>query len=396
MEIKIVKNSHQFSGEYLMGDYVLETVVNKSAIVPTVKLFIYNISSNIRNEISPKLPKYILGGIHNISVNKENVYFITESSNKDGLFDFCLVRYNITSQVTEPVYTFNADIEQYVNDNKLELFILNDMYVLMQKEELVTNISNTYSGYFSYELKLYNILEDKTYNVFDENLNKNGIISMEAVSDTVAVMKTGFSLLPDSRYNIFEKEEVPVESISFVNIGQFISDIMIGQNNININIIDQAYFNRTFPYVKTQGDYIIYSAVSLDTKEEEVVFYNYSTKERKNCINKEVIRMTDLAKIHFINNTPYILVNRDSNNNFINLDTMKIDFSFDNSLTLNDVYDNIFILSGTYTKGIFKKSDVPYFEVYNALPKKQLLLREKGQYICSVYTQNDELYVFEK
>lgn len=396
MDIKIIENFHEFTGEYLTGDYVLERVVCSSeyADIEGLKLYIYNINKNVRNEISPLLPKYNLGDIYNVVNSKEYVYFLTGSSGEEDLFDFCFMRYNIFDETTEPIFSFSGHIEEYVSKYRLCFYILNDMYVLMQRKERVSNISGTYSGYFKYSLKLYNIIEDSTYDVYDENLNRNGIVSMEAVSDTVVLMKTGFSLLPDSRYNIFEKEEVPVESISFINVGQFISDIMIGQTNINTEIIDQAYYTRTFPYAYVNKEYVIYSAVNLETKEEEVIFYNYNTKEQKNCINKNVIRMTDLAKIHMINNVPYIFMVTDNKYNFINLDTMKTDISFDTDLTIRDAKEDIFIVSGTYKKGFFKKSDIPFFEVYTSTPKQQLLLREKGEYVCSVYTEKDELYIF--
>lgn len=397
MEIKIVKNSHEFEGVYLTGDYVLETtyVNDEDESVRKYELYLYDIKNNEREIICKSLPKYDLGSITNVSVNRENIYFITGDEVNNG-FEASLVRYNICTGNSEIVYSFAVNLSEYWNTYRLRIFVLNDMCVLLQKEEKISNMSNTYSGYFKYELKLYNVAEDKIYDVLDENLNKNGIDKMEAVSETIAVIKTGFSLLPDKRYNVFEKEEVSVEGISFLNIAQFISNIMIGQNNITMDVMDQGYYTRTFPYMRVEKDVVIYSAVNTESKEEEVVIYNFVKKEKKNCINKNVVRMSDLAKIHTINGIPYLMLTTNKKTSFINLETMKAEIEFDHDVSIKNVFNDVFVVTGTYKKGIVRKVDTPYFEVYAGVPKKNKLIREKGEYICSVYTDNDELYIFEK
>jgi len=253
-------------------------------------------------------------------------------------------------------------------------------------------LAETFYDYTKHSLKLYNINEERLYDVLDENFTKNGIEAMYAVTESTAILKTGFSLLPDNKYNLYEREEMSVETIAIVTIGQLISDIMIGQNNISTNIIDQAYCTRTFPNISFTNGYLKYSAVNLETRTEEVIWYDVETKEVRNCINKNVIRMTDLAYICFVDDKPWIKVNQNNNVIFVNIDDMNNKIKFNVELDFKDIVGDFFVLTGRSTKGIFKKNFYDFFEIYSV--NNKLLLREKGTYLFSVCTEKNEIYIF--
>ena len=396
MEIKIVKNSSVNNGKYLKAGYVLEEITGKSHYedISTTRLFLYNINENTKTEIAPKLVKYVLGDVCNVSKNSDCIYFVTASVKEDDVYDACIVRYNYIDNVTEPIYSFEVNMEEYNSIYKLKIFVLNDICILIQRDELTSNIAGTFYDYNRHSLKLYNINEEHMYDVMDENFIKNGIDSMYAVSDNTAIIKTGFSLLPDNKYNLYEKEEMSVETISLITIGQLISDIMIGQSNISTNIIDQAYCTRTFPVVEVVDEYLKYSAVNLDTREEEVFLYNVDTKEVRSLINQNVIRMTDLAKVYFIDKKLWILVSSENNIIFVNIDDMNNKITFDDKLTFNDITNGLFILSGEASKGIFKKVFYNYFEIHSH--NNKMLLREKGTYLFSICTEDNDIYIFVK
>lgn len=396
MEINIVKNSSINNGKYLKEGHILETVIGKSHYedISTIRLFLYNVRENTKTEIAPKLLKYVLGEVTNVSKNSDYIYFVTASQKEDDIYDACIVRYNFIKNLTEPIYSFEINMEEYNSVYRLKLFILNDICVLMQRDELVANFAETFYDYNKHTLKLYNINEECIYEVLDENFIKNGIESMNVISDSTAVIKTGFSLLPDNKYNLYEKEEMSVETISIVTIGQLISDIMIGQNNISTNIIDQAYCLRTFPTLEVVDEYLKYSAVNLETREEEIFFYNVDTKEVRSCINKNVIRMTDLAKIYFIDKKPWIMVNSESNIVFVNIDDMNNKLSFEAGLDFKSITGELIILSGEASKGILKKNYYDFFEIYSV--NNKLLLREKGTYLFGICTENNEILIFVK
>ena len=396
MEIRIVKNSSVENGKYLKNGYILETVMSNSHYedIKKTRIFLYNIHENTKVEVAPKLDKYVFGDIFNVSTNSDYIYFVTASVKENDIYDACIVRYNYIENVTEPIYSFEANMEDYNSIYRLKIFVLNDICILLQKDELISNMAGTFYDYNKHYLKLYNINENQIYEVVDENFIKNGIELMYAVSDNTAIIKTGFSLLPYDKYNVYEKEEMSVETISLVTIGQLISDIMIGQNNISTNIIDQAYSSRTFPVVEVWDEYLKYSAVNFDKREEEVFFYNLETKEVKSCINQNVIRMQDLVNIYCVNNKPWIQVNGKECIRFVNFEDMSSKVEFEDDREFRDIIGDVFILTCKESKGIIKKSYYDYFEMYAV--NNKLLLREKGTYLFGVRTEDDELYIFIK
>ena len=175
----------------------------------------------------------------------------------------------------------------------------------------------TYSDFFKFDQRLYNLKDNTEYDITDENFNNNGISYIIPISENQCVIKTGFSLLKDNRYNMLEKKECSLESVSFVNISQMISDLVITDNAITLDTIDQAFYTTTIPYIKKEGNYLIYSCVNNATKEEEVKFYNLSNNEVRSCINQDVIRFSDLAKAYVINSEPYICIDKDKEYSFL-------------------------------------------------------------------------------
>ena len=62
-------------------------------------------------------------------------------------------------------------------------------------------------------------------------------------------------MLEDNRYNELEEDEASLETVSLVNIGQMISDLIISQERIVHTTLDQAYYKTTIPYLKKIGNY---------------------------------------------------------------------------------------------------------------------------------------------
>ena len=51
-----------------------------------------------------------------------------------------------------------------------------------------------------------------------------------------------------------KEKEIAVESIGFVNIKQMISDILVKQNNIFIDIVDQVKGGKTIPCFQVKDE----------------------------------------------------------------------------------------------------------------------------------------------
>lgn len=395
MEIKILQNTDWRFGNYLNDNYVLETTEYDSSFefIKGIKYFLLDLESNERIEVLPNIEKYNIGEIINVSLNSKYLYFINLIK-EDDYSKICVLRYNIFNKETEIVYSFDDNLEGLNETRRLRLFVINDLYLIFQNEFLVLNDSKTYSGFFKFNQKLYNFKDNTEYVIMDENINSNGITDIIPVSENQCVIKTGFSLLEDSRYNMLKKEECSLESISFVNIAQMISDLVIMQNTITLETIDQTFYNKTIAYVKKYGDYIIYSCVNNETKEEEVKFYNIVTNETRTCINQNVVRVSNLAKSFILNNEPYICIVKDKEISFLNLTTNKIERKYNKGLKLCKIFNNMLIFIGI-NNSVFSKKKKTYFDIIS-FPQSKLLLHEHSEYVDSLVTNNEIIYVIVK
>ena len=153
-------------------------------------------------------------------------------------------------------------------------------------------------------------------------------------------------------------------------------------------------YNKTIAYVKKYGDYIIYSCVNNETKEEEVKFYNIVTNETRTCINQNVVRVSNLAKSFILNNEPYICIVKDKEISFLNLTTNKIERKYNKGLKLCKIFNNMLIFIGI-NNSVFSKKKKTYFDIIS-FPQSKLLLHEHSEYVDSLVTNNEIIYVIVK
>ena len=393
MEIKILKNASNFDGLHLKEGMFLQKDISESEFdeIKQVHYYLNNIYTGERTEILPNIEKYDVGRIINASPVNEYLYFVNIFKNEAGVGNVSIIRYNYENMTTESLYSFEDNIEEYSKIKRLKLFVLNDLYIFMQKEQLVYNAKKTYTGFLKFDLKLINLKDSVVYDITDENLCNNGLSDVIYISENQYIIKTGFSMLKDNRYNEFEQEEASLETVGFINIGQILSDFVIGQNKINIQVIDQAYYIKTIHYIKKEGSYLIYSLIDNELKEEEIKFYNLETEEVYSCINKDVIRESDIANTIIMNDEPYIYLVKEDEISFLNIVSGKIDVKFDEGLVMNKIFNNSVIMSGLSKKTLFMGSK-PYFEVYS-FPGKELLCHETGEYVDSFMTEDECIYI---
>lgn len=396
MEIKILKNATKINGVYLSEGIVLGQTEAESDFsgINSIQYFLHNIDNHSVEEILPNIEKYNIGEIVNASLTNEYLYFINLFENQEKFGTIAIIRYHIPTKTTESLYSFHDNIDEYLKTKRLKLFIINDLYLILQTEYLSLNHQKTYAGWFDFSLKLFNLKNGMQYDIKDEKFVENGISDIIAVSENQCIIKTGFSLLENNIYSEIEKEEASLEAISFVNIGQMISDLIIMQDNITVDTIEQAFYTKTIPYIKKDGHYLIYSCVDNERKEEEIKFYHFETEEVKSCINQDVIRYSDLASPYVLNDEPYICITKEDDISFLNLKSGKVEVKFDEGLQLVHVFKDAVLFSGTTKKGLLKKSK-PCIILYS-FPDRNILLNEVGEYADSFMTEDETIYILEK
>jgi len=392
MEIKILKGVELQGYKYLSGNYVIKLERSKSKYesIDLVNYKVFNLETTESFDILPAIEKYDIGGVVNATLKQGYIYFTSIETKSEGSF-ISILSYNVDTGEMDCIYTFKEDINKINVSCKYKVFVLNDYVMIIQKESLKFNKTRTYSGFFDFSQTLINIKDKIVYELEDENLKKNGISQALAISENQCVLKTGFSLLEDNRYNVLEEDECSVESIGFINTSMLISDLAIEHVNIAIENIEQTCYKKTIPYVRFEDEYIIYSLVNNETKEEIVNFYNVQTEELKQCINTDVIFGKDLANVLVLNNEPYVYFEKHNQNYFLNLSQNKITKKFDKNYKIENIFHDSIILSGT-TKKLFTSKEVNSFDIYNFESKKDIY-REKNKYINSFETDDETIYI---
>lgn len=383
MNIHIIKNAEGLKGKMLKNGCMMQIHEEVSDFegIMLRKMFFYDLNKNVNIELRPDIKKYNIVDIEDIKFDSNYVYFagITPVKDKTDIIKISVYRYDyMEGHTTDIIYEFEESLEKYNNYMRTKIFVVNENYLFVQNEFLRANLTEDYEGYFDFELFMYDTKNRVQYKIYDEQLNQCGIMTFIPVTTNVCIMKTGFSLLEDNRYKILKKEEAVLESVSFVNIGQMVSDILIGQQKVVMDTIDSVYYTSTIPYLKTDGKYICYSKVKIDGKvEEEIVFYNYRLKESLMCINNNVDDEMNLAHTCIMRDRPYILMKNTKGYEFIDVAEPKKIVCLDMDCNIEYASGSIVAASGQ-VKGLFgKKRDIVYAFSF---PSMKMLHREKGKY----------------
>ncbi len=392
MNIRIIRNAQKLKGNVYNGNFILEREFEPSEYegINLIRYYLYDADKNEKTELLADKKKYDILKVKTLNKASGKLYFSAISDEPSDNKNITLYRYDVESETLETLYRYSDDISQYSEYKRIRVFILNEFYLLLQNEYVRYNLTETYKGYFEFEQYLYCIKEDKLVVITDENLRTNGIESIKLLKNNMCVIKTGYNLLQDERYKKLSKSEASYEKISFVNLGQFVSEVLLMQKDIMLDTIDQAYYTETFAYIAVKGNYIVYSKFKINDNEEEVIFYDYETKKTMLCINKNVYGIEDLAQSYIIGNVPYIRLTSQTGTQFYNLISNQVDIKFPENVVVETVVNDMFIVSGKRKQFIGKEKNTVAVYRY---PDKELLHQEKGNYIGCIAKNKANVYI---
>lgn len=396
MDIRIIKNTEDVEYHPIKDDLILLVGDCNQELgdIQSKKYTIFGVDSNEKKEVMPLIHKYKIWEIVDVWANVDYLYFSECKLLEAGKIEIIIHKYHIGTEQCTPIYRIEEELSLYFAQKNVKLFVLDENYLLIQHEYLRTNTANTYQGFFDFELFLYNIKEKITHQITDESLSVGGIEKMIPISKNICAIKTGFNLLKDNRFSLLEHSESVIENIGFVNVKQLISDILLKQDNVFIDIVDQAYYSKTFCNVKVMNDYLIYSRVIPEESKEEIVFYKYISKEMKVGINQGINSIEDLSNPVVLGDTPYIILKNKNRTDFYNLIKEETDFFFEEDTIVKEV-SNDMIMTEKKIPGKLLKKPQSYIDVYQ-YPKKTLILHENSPYIRCISMNIDSLYVFIK
>ncbi len=395
MEVRIIKNAPGVVYESVAEDIVLQITEGKHSMgeMPSSKYELFFVNSNQKEEIEPGIPKYHIWDIVNLTRPGNYIYFTSCSMKDKGRMEVSLYRYSWEQKETQLIFTAMDDLFLYPEQKKTCVFALDENYLLFQNMYLKTNGMENYQGFLDFELTLYSIKEKKSFVVTDQYLLQAGISGMIPMGKNVCAIKTGYDLLRNDGFQYLNETETVMENIGFINTKQMISDILLKQKNIYIDIIDQVKADKTIPMFQVQGDYLIYSRVSREGS-EEVIFYHYTDKEVNACIFPNVHKMDDLSRPCLLKGMPCILIENRKGAQLYNLKKEKKEFVFGNDTQVKEILMDLIVVETRHRRKLFKHaySMVQVFQYQD----RSMLINERGSFQAVIAPDDMSLYLFMK
>ena len=394
MGIHIIENEKDAVYRCMTNDRVLE-ICEGNGKIGGFKVYKYALlyhMNGIREEILPKIDKYDLIEVTSCEPLGNNIYFTGITEHTGGKAFITLYRYDADTKQLKDFYSYEDTLSLYPTQKKVKIFILDEDYIIIQNSYLRHNMADNYEGYFDVELSLYNIKVNNTVPITDPNLSL-GIELLIPVSKNTCVIKTGFSVFPDDMYKKIDKTESVSEIIGLINVKQLITDILLKQRNVYIDVIDRVQYDKTIPKVKARSGVLIYSRVSPADEKEEIIFYNIGTGKTSVCVKNHVTGMDKLAKAYVLMGEPHVLVSRQGQSDLYNIATNTVTLHLNKGISLKTVKNNYVILEKE--KNSLLGYPVFTTEVYE-FPGEQLVIKEKAAYSDFSVTKNGDMYLFTR
>jgi hypothetical protein len=227
--------------------------------------------------------------------------------------------------------------------------------------------------------------------IYDQRFEKYGIMQMEPVASNVCALRLGYNLIEEDRCDHLVKGEAAKETIGLVSISQFIGDILLKLPAVSMEIIDEVYWDKTFSPLLRQGKYVIFSRISREDLSQEIIFYQYITKETMMLLNKNVY---DPRKLFpgVLKKSPYIIKERKKFIEFYNISKNVVDVRLPVGTRILNIQNDLLVLLEV-KKGLFSKNQEEFLEVYQFNGMKQLY-KEKVKLIQVLSTSSDNLLIF--
>ncbi|MDO5402915.1 MAG: hypothetical protein Q4F11_05690 [Eubacteriales bacterium] len=394
MDIKLIKKAENsefvaFDKDILLqitdADYQLNQYVGKH-------LSVLNTSTNERFEIAPEIKKYILTKITYACSGHDYLFFTSAERTNEDKVDIKLYRYILDDGRCEHIYTMGADLREIGVSLEIKIFALDIDHVIIEKTFYQSQEGRqlpAWRGIGVNEIVLQDIMAGRTFKITDSVIAESGIDKMVALGGNNCLIKLGNSMVGEKFYGGIRKEDAPREIIGIINVKQFISDLILDMDKVFIEELDSGTDNVTFPYVKKDDNWIIYSKFDLNDKLETIVFYNFVNKIKKIRINSNVERISDLSFAHVINDIPYQIRNEEHSSQIINMNTQKVEMKLSADINVSYVKNDIIVVQHKTSKLPFISRTVTYIEVYKYPDMLHSILKTKEKYNGCLCNGND-------
>lgn len=371
MDIKLVKNFEE--GIYIpVNEQLLLQIVDHNYRLGRFlgkKVFMLNPITNERFEILPEIRKYDLAYINYASSSHDYIIFTSAKSINETKVEVIFYRYDISSGEFYIIHSVTTDINKLGSVLQLKVFVLDENYCIFEQVEYSReNLSSTglfSNGMGTHKLLLKEVRENKELLLENSVVAKSGIDKIIPLSGNLCILKIGSPILEEimfSDIDFYSQEQK--EIVGVVNIKQFISELLLDQDNGFIEVLDEGSAEITFPYIRQYDNEIVYSKVDVSKKVEEVIIYDYESKVKKVRLNSNITKISDLSHTYIIDDTPYLIKNTDKNTKLINLNTQKTELKLGGEVRIKFIRKDLIVTQRHLKKFFFKRKENYFIEVF--------------------------------
>ena len=327
MNINFIRKNNNMTGADCIGENVLEVYRTNRRVRSFYTALNYNPKKNTVAEISPEIKKFDMISVYNCIYNSESFYFATYKRLEDNRILLSVFRYSFDDMQSRKVLEFKKNPDVFEKRNKIKIFILNPLNILVQEEIFTPEDADYLMGIITFELTLYNTESKEGMPVEIPDLKNNGIDNIIPVNDKNLMVKTGYSFIEDPRLSRLSEKEALIESIYFTAAAQFIADLSMNTGTGNMELIETAYFDKCLVSPKVKDGFIYYTAVDVINECTDMNFFNSGTFERYKYRIMEDDRGEKNTPM-VICSTPYVLTREDGREYFLNLIKGSRDMAF--------------------------------------------------------------------
>lgn len=370
MDIKLIRNFEE--GRYcsVSKELLLQMIDDNYRLgrFNGKKIFMFNPVTNERFEVMPEVSKYDLSKIR-FGVNEHDYIMFTSARLLNEREVEILFYWYISSEDRASiVHTQTVELEKLGTEICLKTFVLDENYCLFE---------TIYSGScgIQYELILHDIKNDKDLRIENPMLVQYGIDKIIPLGGNQCAIKIGSS------------------KIGVINVKQFVSEIVLGLDNIYIDILDEEKEPVILPYMRKYDTCLVYSKMDLSSKSEEVIIYDYENKVKKVRFNSSMVNGSDLNNTYIINGVPFMLKVTDKSTRLVNLNTQKTDIRLSADVRVRYVRGDLIVTQRHVKKVSFMRKENYYIEVFRFPDMHHAVFKTRGKYEgCVVHF--DDLLIF--
>ncbi len=250
-----------------------------------VHYYIYHVNENVREEILPSLDKYEAAEILHRDTPVKWIYFMTADTTTYPQSELILYRYNLKDHTCQEIHRFEDNVKLYSQEKKLQIFVLNDNYLLLQQARALVALDGT--KYFGqYDISLMDVGHRMLYPIRDERWTMGGIAQLITVATNVCAVRLGFSLTTGDLFSHLTPKEAAEEYVAMFSVTQMINNVVLNLPYVAMEIVDQVRFDKTLMNLSLIGRYLVYSRRDRNQTTEEIMLYQIISKESIMMINK--------------------------------------------------------------------------------------------------------------